>query len=85
MLGILGFLLMGLIAGAIARFVYPGRQPMGLVKTMGLGCLGSLVGGTIASLLGGELALTTSGFIGSVLGAVLVLFIGLRMSRRARI
>ena len=86
MLNFLGFLLFGLIVGAIARFLVPGPQPMGLLKTMGLGCIGSIAGGTIASLLfRGDLDISTAGWIGSILGAVGVLLVGLRLGRRSRV
>lgn len=76
------FLLTGLIVGAIARFVVPGRQPMGLIKTMGLGCLGSLAAGTVGKLLFEQsLGFATAGFFFSILGAVGVLLLGMRFSR----
>jgi uncharacterized membrane protein YeaQ/YmgE (transglycosylase-associated protein family) len=65
----------GLVVGAIARFVMPGRQSMGLLMTIVLGVLGSFVGGFLGSLFheGGEAAVHASGWIGSILGAVLLL------------
>lgn len=71
------FLVFGLVVGLVARFVMPGRQSMGLVATMLLGVAGSFVGGMIGSLFfgGNLLDLHTSGLIGSVLGALLVMFI----------
>ncbi|MEQ8847598.1 GlsB/YeaQ/YmgE family stress response membrane protein [Botrimarina sp.] len=71
----------GLIAGAIARFLVPGRQSMSLLATMVLGIIGSFVGGFLASLLTGTIALTPSGFILSILGAVIALAIYLYMKR----
>lgn len=65
----------GLICGALARFLVPGRQPMGLLLTMVLGVLGSYMGGFIAFILFGGQLLQASGFIMSVLGAVIVLAI----------
>ena len=83
MFGLLAFLIMGLIAGAIARFVIPGRQSMGLLKTMALGCVGSLIVGTLGSLIfGGGLAINRAGLIGSVLGAVGVLLFAMRRNPR---
>lgn len=76
------FAFVGAIAGYLARFLLPGRDPMGCIGTIVLGMVGSLVGGTLASLIwADEVALTTSGFIGSVIGAMIVLLI-LRMARR---
>ena len=66
----------GLIAGAIARFLVPGRQSMGLLATMILGIVGSFVGGFLSNLIfGGDIAISASGIIGSIIGAVVVLLI----------
>lgn len=69
-MGIIGWLFLGLIAGAIARFLVPGRDPMGLLGTMVLGIAGALVGGFLADLLFDDEAI---GLFGSVVGAVLLL------------
>ena len=81
-MAIIGFLFFGLIVGAIARFLVPGRQPMGLLKTMALGCIGSVLFGTIAAALFGDFGITTAGWIGSVVGAIGVLLFASRRSRR---
>jgi uncharacterized membrane protein YeaQ/YmgE (transglycosylase-associated protein family) len=70
---IIGWILFGLIVGAAARLVYPGRQDIGLMKTAALGVIGSFVGGFAAYLLFGGSAFQASGWIGSILGAVAVL------------
>ena len=79
MLTIIGFILLGIIAGALARLLVPGRDPMGLLGTMLLGVAGSFVGGFLASLLlnrdAGEGLLQPAGLIGSVIGAVLALLL----------
>ena len=73
-LGLIGWAIFGLIVGAIARFLIPGRQSMSWLMTMVLGIIGSLAGGTLWNLVaGGEFSLSSSGWIGSVIGAVLVL------------
>ena len=75
-MGLILFLVVGLIAGFIARALVPGPDPMGWLGTMVLGVVGSFVGGTLAALLfGGTLDLTPSGLIGSILGAIIVLLI----------
>lgn len=76
-MGLLAFILFGLIVGLIARAVMPGRQSMGLVPTALLGMAGSFVGGLIGSLIyGGRMfELHSAGIIGSVLGALLVMFL----------
>lgn len=75
-MGIIAFLLIGLIAGFIARFLVPGPDPMGWVGTMVLGVVGSFVGGSLAALIfGGTLELSATGLIGSVIGSIIVLLI----------
>lgn len=82
-MGLIMFLVIGLIAGFIARALVPGPDPMGWVGTMVLGIVGSFVGGTLAALLfGGTLELSASGLIGSILGAIVVLLIWRAMARR---
>jgi uncharacterized membrane protein YeaQ/YmgE (transglycosylase-associated protein family) len=74
-MGLIAFLIMGLIAGFIARWIMPGADPMGWLGTMILGVVGSFVGGTLAALLfGGSLDLSASGLIGSIIGAIIVLW-----------
>ena len=76
---ILLFLLLGIVAGAIARLLVPGRDPMGLLGTMILGIVGSFVGGFLANMLidrGKETnLLDPAGLIGSVIGAVIALLV----------
>ena len=68
----IGFLVAGLIIGALARLVKPGKQDLGLLATLGLGLVGSLIGGTIAWLLGtGSIwELNVLGFVLAVVAAV---------------
>jgi uncharacterized membrane protein YeaQ/YmgE (transglycosylase-associated protein family) len=70
----IGFLVAGLIIGALARLFKPGRQNLGLLATLGLGLVGSLIGGTIAWLLGtGSIwELNILGFVLSVVAALLL-------------
>jgi uncharacterized membrane protein YeaQ/YmgE (transglycosylase-associated protein family) len=76
-MSILMFILFGLIVGFLARAIMPGRQSMGLVATALVGIVGSFIGGVVGNLVAGGplLELHTAGFIGSILGALLVLFI----------
>lgn len=87
-MSLIGFLLVGLIAGLIARFLMPGAQPMGILSTMGLGLLGSFIGGMLSSLLGSGghlLELRPAGIIGSTIGAfVLLLAVGWSRPRLVR-
>jgi len=71
-MGLIVFLIVGLIAGFIARALVPGPDPMGWFGTMILGIIGSFVGGTLAALLfGGTLDINAAGLIGSVVGAII--------------
>jgi uncharacterized membrane protein YeaQ/YmgE (transglycosylase-associated protein family) len=84
-MGIISWIVFGFVVGAIARFIMPGRQPMGIILTTLLGIAGSFVGGFIGTMLAGqpmEVA-EPSGWIGATLGALLLLFIyGLVVGRR---
>jgi len=70
------WLIIGLIAGAIARFLVPGRDPMGWIATLLLGLVGSLIGGFIGGLFTeGDDTFDPAGLIGSILGAIVALLI----------
>ena len=82
-MGIILFLIMGLIAGFIARALMPGDDSMGWIPTMVLGVIGSFIGGTLAALLfGGTLDFSASGLIGSIIGAFIALFLWRMMNKR---
>jgi uncharacterized membrane protein YeaQ/YmgE (transglycosylase-associated protein family) len=70
----IGFLVAGLIIGALARLIKPGRQNLGWLATLGLGLVGSLIGGLIAHALGtGSIwELNFLGFVLAVVAAVLL-------------
>jgi uncharacterized membrane protein YeaQ/YmgE (transglycosylase-associated protein family) len=77
-MGIIAFIIIGLIAGLIARAILPGRQSMGLLATTLLGMVGSLVGGLVGSLFvrdGRLFDIHPSGIIMSVIGAIVVLLL----------
>jgi uncharacterized membrane protein YeaQ/YmgE (transglycosylase-associated protein family) len=80
---IVGLIIIGLIAGAIARLLITGRQPLTIPQTILLGIIGSFVGGFIGHFLfnthGGFVQ--TSGWIGSIIGSVIVLLAYLRFER----
>lgn len=89
MLGlIIALLIIGLIAGALARLLVPGRQPIGIGGTIVVGIIGSFVGGFLGYVLfhkdANQGALQPSGIIGSVIGAVIVLLIWQHFSGRNR-
>jgi uncharacterized membrane protein YeaQ/YmgE (transglycosylase-associated protein family) len=84
--GIIGWIIIGLIAGAIARWLMPGPDPMGWLGTIVLGIVGSLVGGTLLNLIfGGGLELSAAGILGSILGALIVLYLWRRMRPTATV
>ena len=87
MLGlIVGIIVIGLIAGALARLVVPGRQNISILMTIVLGIIGSFVGGFLGYLIFHKDAqngfFQPSGIIGSFIGAVIVLLIYTRVGNR---
>ncbi len=83
---IIGFLVFGLVVGAIARLLKPGKEALGWGATLGLGVLGSLVGGAVASLLGTGtfFELDFLGAVVAIAAAVALLYLGEgRAQRRA--
>ena len=87
MLGfILGLSIIGLIAGALARLLVPGRDPMGIGATIVLGIIGSFVGGFLADVLfrsnSQDKGIHPVGLVGSVIGAIIVLLIYNAVSHR---
>lgn len=75
--GLCSWIVMGFLAGLVARAIMPGRQAMGWIATTLLGIAGSFAGGFLASVIwgGGWRVVSTSSFIGSVVGAVVLLAI----------
>ena len=83
-MGILMWILFGLIVGALAKLVMPGRDPGGIIVTMLLGIAGAVLGGMIGRGMGLYQTNQTAGFFMSFLGAVILLFIyRLIVGRRA--
>ncbi|WP_262106938.1 GlsB/YeaQ/YmgE family stress response membrane protein [Arthrobacter sp. Marseille-P9274] len=80
----IGFIIAGLIIGALARLVKPGRQNLGLLATLLLGLAGSVIGGVIANLLGtGDIfELNVVGFVVAVIAAVLLIGVAEGLSGR---
>ena len=72
---ILWMLIIGLIVGAIAKFIMPGKDPGGIIVTMLIGVAGSLIAGFVGRALGWYAAGESAGFIASVVGAILLLII----------
>lgn len=88
-MGILAWLVLGLIAGALAKLIYPGHQGGGIIATIGLGILGALVGGWLGQTLlgagGGAAAgaLSIPSIIFAVIGAIILIFIWGLVTQRA--
>ena len=87
-MGIILLLIIGAIAGFVARALVPGRDPMGVVGTIVLGIVGSFIGGFLGAILFGKDALEgllqPSGIIGSIVGAVIALLVYRAVSGRSR-
>jgi uncharacterized membrane protein YeaQ/YmgE (transglycosylase-associated protein family) len=73
MIGVLGWIVFGLIVGVIAKLVMPGRDPGGLIVTMLLGIAGALLGGYIGHVLGWYGPNDNAGFLMSIFGAIVLL------------
>jgi uncharacterized membrane protein YeaQ/YmgE (transglycosylase-associated protein family) len=72
---ILWTLLIGLLAGIVAKFLTPGRDPGGCIITMLLGVAGAFVATYLGQMIGWYKAGQTAGFIGAVVGAILLLVV----------
>jgi uncharacterized membrane protein YeaQ/YmgE (transglycosylase-associated protein family) len=85
LLSLVFWLLFGFVVGLIARAMYPSRQWIGFLPTAGLGLLGSFAGGVLGTLIaGGNLFRPhAAGFLGSIVGAVVVLSLVHRSRRKA--
>jgi uncharacterized membrane protein YeaQ/YmgE (transglycosylase-associated protein family) len=83
-MSIIVMLIIGLVAGAIAKLLMPGKDPGGIVITMLLGIAGSIVAGFLGRLLGLYRDGETAGFIASIVGAVLLLAIYRSVTGRGR-
>lgn len=81
-------IVVGLIAGALARLLVPGRDPMGIGATIVLGIVGSFIGGFLGYLLfrkdSNDGFLQPAGLIGSVIGAIIALLVYRAVSGRSR-
>jgi uncharacterized membrane protein YeaQ/YmgE (transglycosylase-associated protein family) len=75
MTGVLGWILFGLVVGALAKLVMPGRDPGGIIVTILLGIVGAVLGGFVGRALGFYGPDEAAGFLMSFLGAVILLVI----------
>ena len=80
-MGILYTILIGLIVGLVARLLHPGKDGLGLIMTALLGIAGSMLASYGGQFIGIYHAGEVAGFIGAVVGAVLILFIVTRLRK----
>jgi len=78
----IGWLIFGLVVGALGRFLVPGVQPMSWFKTMLYGIIGSFIGGFVGYLIVGGSPLQAAGWIGSILGAAAAVALASRSGQR---
>ncbi|RYZ07989.1 MAG: GlsB/YeaQ/YmgE family stress response membrane protein [Myxococcales bacterium] len=75
-MSLLVFLVFGFIVGLIARALMPGSQKMGILRTTLIGIAGSFIGGLIGNIIAGNaLRVHSAGWIGSIIGAIVLLLI----------
>ncbi|WP_169392723.1 MULTISPECIES: GlsB/YeaQ/YmgE family stress response membrane protein [Psychrobacter] len=74
-MGFIWMIIVGLVAGLLARAIKPGSDPMGWIMTIVLGIVGAMIGGFIASMIGINADGGFTGLIFSVIGAIILLFI----------
>jgi uncharacterized membrane protein YeaQ/YmgE (transglycosylase-associated protein family) len=84
-MGILGWIVFGLVVGALAKLVMPGRDPGGIIVTMLIGIAGALLGGFLGQAMGLYGPNDPVGFVMSLLGAILLLAIYRMATGRRRI
>ena len=87
MLSFIWWLIIGLVAGALARLIMPGRDPMGIIATILLGIVGSILGGLVSWAIWGTdtTGFRPAGFLLSLLGAILVLWIWRMVKSRSTV
>src|SRR5688500_12797933 len=85
MVGVLGWVLFGLVVGIVAKLLMPGRDPGGFIITTILGIVGAVIGGFLGRTLGLYGPGEPAGFLMATLGAVVLLFIYRMLRRPARI
>ncbi len=84
-MGILGWILFGLVIGALAKLVMPGKDPGGIIVTILLGIAGALVGGFLGQAIGLYETGEPAGWVGAFLGAILLLFLYRMVAGRRRV
>lgn len=91
MINIIAWVILGLLAGALAKAVYPGHQSGGMISTIILGIVGAFIGGTFFTLLRtGTLQLTAAtlsipGLLVAVIGAIIAIYLWTLFQRSSRV
>ena len=87
MMSFIWWLIVGLIAGALARLIMPGRDPMGIIATILLGIVGSVLGGLVSWAIWGtdNGRFQPAGLLFSIIGAIIVLWIWRMMRSRSTV
>jgi uncharacterized membrane protein YeaQ/YmgE (transglycosylase-associated protein family) len=86
MLGVIGWIVFGLVVGAIAKLVMPGRDPGGFIVTILIGIVGAVIGGFLGRAMGWYREGEAAGFLMSLLGAIVLLAIyRMAIGRRAKV
>lgn len=83
MFHILGWVIFGAIVGTVAKFLMPGKDSQGCVVTIALGIAGAVVGGFLGRFTGLYNEGEPAGYIMATIGAILILWIGRKMSKRS--
>ncbi|GAA2775246.1 GlsB/YeaQ/YmgE family stress response membrane protein [Saccharopolyspora taberi] len=85
-MGVLSWIVFGLIAGAIAKFIMPGKDPGGIIVTIIIGVLGGLLGGWLGSAVSGSgvSGFNLMSFVWAVIGSLILLIIYRLIFHRAR-
>lgn len=81
---LIGWIVFGAVVGLLARWIMPGRDPIGCLMTIALGVAGSVLGGLLLGTLLFGRGTHAAGWIGSVLGALLLLWLYRRYARTPR-
>ena len=85
MMGLLGWAIFGLIVGALAKLLMPGRDPGGIIVTMLIGIVGAVLGGWVGQAVGMYGPDEPAGFIMSTLGAIVLLLLYRTFTRRSTV
>lgn len=83
--GFLGWIIIGALAGIIAKAIMPGRDPGGCIVTILLGIAGALVAGFIGNAVGWYRPGEGAGFIAAIVGAIIILFVYRLVAGRRRV